>query len=76
MTNAYTQIFKVDQSKAVERLNKAVSEVHKKCTDDEMPLTASSPTKTKYAQKGVVFELQTLDKFVRRQNYEFRALTN
>ena len=76
MTNAYTQIFKVDQSKAVERLNKAVSEVHKKCTNDEMPLTARSSTKPKYAQKGVVFGLQTLDKFVRQQNYESGALTN
>ena len=75
MTNAYTQIFKVDQSKAVERLNKAVSEVHKKCTDDEVPVTVDSSTKPKHAQNGVIFGLLTLNKIIRRPNYEFGALT-
>ncbi|MEY3319230.1 MAG: hypothetical protein RL540_1605, partial [Actinomycetota bacterium] len=76
MTNAYTHIFKADQTEAATKLGKAVSEVHEKCTNDETTKRTPEIENQNHAQNEATFGLIRLEGWLRQQDYESGALTN
>lgn len=76
MTNAYTRIFEVDQSEAVEKLDKAVNKVHKMCTKEKSALNAFHLDSIDHAQIEVKEGLETLEEWLGQQDYESFALTD
>jgi integrase len=76
MTNAYTHIFKADQTEAATKLGKAVNEVHEKCTNDETTKRTPEIENQNHAQNEATFGLIRLEGWLRQQDYESGALTN
>jgi integrase len=76
MTNAYTKIFQIDQTEAVEKLNNAVNEVHEKCTPEIVSTDSEYPVLEIHAQKELDGGINSLEEWLRQQDYESGALTN
>ncbi len=72
----YAHIFEADRAKVAENLNKAVYEVHKKCTDSDGTIDVTSKKMSEKPSDQHKSRTNQDFFYLGTSDYEFRALTN